>query len=824
MMASADTLPVRKSSMFWMMMFAGIGLTACSSWSFAECPGQWTHPTATTIPRIDGGVYASIAWDPDGAGPLPERLVIGGQFTAAGGVTVNNIAQWDGLLWTPLDTGVAGVVYALHVHGGELFVGGQITSAGGVPVNGIARWNGNSWSPLGTGVSGGTVPGVRALTTYDGELIVGGNFTDAGGVAANNVARWNGTSWLALGDGTSSRVNALAVHAGELIAGGTFPTAGSVTVNGIARWNGTSWGALAGGLGPSVRALAVYEGELIAGGQFISVGGVTLNNIARWDGSSWSALGSGVSGGTAAQVYALTVHDGELIVGGIFTDAGGVPVNNIAKWNGTTWNKVGSGLCTGEFDVVHTLAVCSGNLIAGGIFYKNDWDVQFKNIAQWDGSSWSALLSNSGLTSGPQGYAIVWAMTVFNGELIAAGYFGEAGGVPVNNIARWNGTSWSALGSGVSGGTAAQVYALTVHNGELIVGGTFTDAGGVSVNNIAKWDGTSWSALGTGLIGGGEYTYAYALTVHNGELITGGIFTDAGGVPVSNIAKWDGTSWSALGSGLSGSGEVTYACALAVYNGELIAGGAFTDSGGTVLNNIARWDGIGWTSLGAGLTGDGPWIYALKVHNGQLIAGGYFSQADGVPVNNIAAWDGAFWSALGTGLTAIDYVSVNALAVYDNELIAGGWFTTAGTEAVNSIARWNGTSWCSLGDGLEPDTEVWALAAFNEELHAAGDFADAIPGNWARWRGPGPTADFDCDLDVDVDDLMVFEACATGPAIPYNPAELPELEPGCTLVPDVNGHIAADFDEDNDVDQSDFGSFQRCYSGEGNPAEPNCAD
>jgi len=83
-------------------------------------------------------------------------------------------------------------------------------------------------------------------------------------------------------------------------------------------------------------------------------------------------------------------------------------------------------------------------------------------------------------------------------------------------------------------------------------------------------------------------------------------------------------------------------------------------------------------------------------------------------------------------------------------------------------------------------------------------------------------ADFNRDGDVDAEDLDVFEACATGPAIPYNPAALPEPEPGCTLTPDGNGRIAADFDEDSDVDQSDFGMFQRCYSGEGNPADPAC--
>ncbi len=37
------------------------------------------------------------------------------------------------------------------------------------------------------------------------------------------------------------------------------------------------------------------------------------------------------------------------------------------------------------------------------------------------------------------------------------------------------------------------VYALTVYNGELIAGGGFTKAGGIDVNNIARWDGNAGS-------------------------------------------------------------------------------------------------------------------------------------------------------------------------------------------------------------------------------------------------------------------------------------------------------------------------------------------
>jgi len=64
---------------------------------------------------------------------------------------------------------------------------------------------------------------------------------------------------------------------------------------------------------------------------------------------------------------------------------------------------------------------------------------------------------------------------------------------------------WSALGTGVIGGggisTNPAVSPLAVDNaGNLYASGKFTSAGGVMVNSIAKWNGTAWSALGSGMI------------------------------------------------------------------------------------------------------------------------------------------------------------------------------------------------------------------------------------------------------------------------------------------------------------------------------------
>ena len=103
--------------------------------------------------------------------------------------------------------------------------------------------------------------------------------------------------------------------------------------------------------------------------------------------------------------------------------------------------------------------------------------------------------------------------------------------VRVNYIARWNGTSWSTLGSGAN----SSITSLAVLGANLYAGGGFTyatNAGPVAVAlyYMGKWDGSSWSALGTGV-----NNWVYALTVCGGELYAGGAFTHATNTGPSSV-------------------------------------------------------------------------------------------------------------------------------------------------------------------------------------------------------------------------------------------------------------------------------------------------
>jgi hypothetical protein len=277
------------------------------------------------------------------------------------------------------------------------------------------------------------------------------------------------------------------------------------------------------------------------------------------------------------------------------------------------------------------------------------------------------------------------ALLVSGGDLYAGGEFTIAGGTAANNIAKWNGNGWSRLGSGLSGGSAGTVvWALAASGSDVYAGGEFTVAGGIAATNIAKWDGSSWSTLGSGMGGAYASSSIWALAVSGTDLYAGGPFFTAGGIAANRVAKWDGSSWSALGSGMDYPVQSLAVCSNIVY-----AGGEFFTAGGIPATNIAKWNGSSWTALGSGLNGWNTWVSALAVSGSDLYAGGSFVTVGGIPANCVAKWDGTNWSALGSGVSggSLSGTYVSALAVSGSDLYVGGNFTTAGGKVSAYVAK-----------------------------------------------------------------------------------------------------------------------------------------
>lgn len=359
----------------------------------------------------------------------------------------------------------------------------------------------------------------------------------------------------------------------------------------------------------------------------------------------------------------------------------------------------------------------TSSLYVGGDFTDAGGVPNTKYIAKWDGTTWSAL--KTGMNKAVRALALD-----SQGNLYAGGDFTSADGVlNTNYIAKWSSSSWTALKTGMNGAVHALVFSGTT----LYVGGKFTGANGTTnTAYIAKWSASSWSALGRGM---DKAVYALALDASN-SLYAGGDFNYAmnstSSVSAMNIAKWNG-SWSAVDIGMSGP-----VYALAFYGGNIYAGGQFDRVGSGMLYayNIAKWNGSSWSILGGVSGGEysrpyyGSLVYAIVPDaSGNLYVGGNFdsSGTGSAKTNYIAKLSGTTWSLLGTGMSH----PVRALALNGSTLYAGGTFATAGGKPASNIAKYSSSTWTALGNGSGIVGQVRAIAVSGSTLYAGGTFNGA---------------------------------------------------------------------------------------------------
>jgi len=172
-----------------------------------------------------GGSFQSF-YDFSGSGGVSsiirykDKLIFAGSFSLIGGVSANNIAEWDGTNWTPMGPGTGSGISCMVVYNDELYVAGGLSSAGGQGVNKIAKWDGTNWSDVGGGVTGTCWNGLRDMAVYNEELYVVGDYDEMGFVTTNNVAKWNGSSWAQVNiNHDDSFVNCVEVYNNNLFVG-----------------------------------------------------------------------------------------------------------------------------------------------------------------------------------------------------------------------------------------------------------------------------------------------------------------------------------------------------------------------------------------------------------------------------------------------------------------------------------------------------------------------------------------------------------------------------------------------------------------------------
>ncbi|HXP51826.1 MAG TPA: hypothetical protein VN922_17855, partial [Bacteroidia bacterium] len=262
-----------------------------------------------------------------------------------------------GQTWTALGTGLNGNAYSVCVYNGNLYAAGAFTTAGGVTSNNIAEWNGTTWDSVGHGLN----DTVYSLCVYKGNLYAGGAFTKAGFVTANHIAMWNGTTWANIGLGVNNNVYSMQVFdslktSGQqlLYVGGSFTTAGGKAISYLAVLGNTRWDSVRrtafddkNQQGPNnvVRAMNIDPSkEIDIAGNFSQVSGVGWPDFAQFDATQWFDYNSEPM--NSKGVLALASFGGNEYLGGnaFFTTPKTGYIGYINYADSNKWTTLGSGV------------------------------------------------------------------------------------------------------------------------------------------------------------------------------------------------------------------------------------------------------------------------------------------------------------------------------------------------------------------------------------------------------------------------------------------------------------------------------------------------
>lgn len=328
----------------------------------------------------------------------------------------------------------------------------------------------------------------------------------------------------------------------------------------------------------------------------------------------------------------------------------------------------------------------------------------------------------------PLGGGTNGAVTVMHplsdGGLLVGGAFTQAGGTAATSVARWNGLAWSALGDGIPGA----VHCATEHQGQLYVGGHFDNG-----YDLAVWDGATWQYQ---LVFEGTNPLVRALHVHNNTLYAAGEATGFASIE-HRVRRLTTAGWEAAGDPFNA--EVY---ALASHNGDLVAGGAFTQPVGPtdpLMHHVARFDGYGWVELANGLDAT---VRCLRDVDGTLYAGGDLYQ-NIAPVFGLARlapgasdWQGMLPGKTGYMPTGIGPSHINAITPLLNGIAFGGRFmidTGGGISYFGENMGWVSATPDDYRIGSWHNGEVRTMVTVLDQLHYGGDFtavtgsADPVP-------------------------------------------------------------------------------------------------
>lgn len=333
----------------------------------------------------------------------------------------------------------------------------------------------------------------------------------------------------------------------------------------------------------------------------------------------------------------------------------------------------------------------NGELYIMGYFLDASGEASADFVARWNGSQWVGLgsgVNGDGLITCEDNCLLFDTAIAQNGDVYIAGRFEVSGLSGVQAIAKWDGATWTSIAADIDGYIEDLVFD---NQGTLYASGDFENLGRISTADfIAKWDGTNWSGLGSDGSGDGPLNrQPYAMVVGSDDsLYTSGNFRNAGGVAAADyLAVWNGATWSSVGTYSIDEQEFEpYADSLLIDNSsgaDVLYIGGCMDWGSENLI-VAKYDGTDWVAL-AGDFRIGGCVYEMEIApSGALVIAGEFNSRANLNLYGLAAWTNGQWRPLGNNQDA-SYYSLEITS--DSRVIVGGDFEDLeGSESADYIA------------------------------------------------------------------------------------------------------------------------------------------
>jgi hypothetical protein len=328
-------------------------------------------------------------------------------------------------------------------------------------------------------------------------------------------------------------------------------------------------------------------------------------------------------------------------------------------------------------------------LYVGGDFKFNGTDT-LNGISYFDGITFHPMQQGRSRDCGNVNCGYLSLITRYRNEIYIGAVGKELSGVPVRGGAKWNGSSWSTIGNPglfYSPYTTPDLLGSFEKDSILYCVGIFLSADGDTCNSVASWDGTQWKGLAFLPDPGWGSPLLKRIAFYKDQwYVTGNNHTILDGVYNDDIARYDGTAWQSVGGGMIGGDS--FIEDMVVYKDELYICGHFAKNAGNKGNKIMRWDGNQWKDVGGGLCSPYDIATDMMVYQDKLYVVGIFNcVGNGLPASDIAVWDGEKWCSFGN---SIFDNKLNCTETYKDEIYVGGGFTIINGQPSRFFAKYIG--------------------------------------------------------------------------------------------------------------------------------------